>query len=501
MIFIMNDFNKYLNETGETGFVEEMTQSIAQVSGLPGAKLSELVVFEEGEMGQVMGLGQDRVEVLVLVRSGVKVGARVVRTGGPLRIAVGEAMLGKIVDGLGRGAEGEETRMVDVTPSGISARKKISRPLETGIALVDLLVPLGRGQRELVMGDRKIGKTNFVLQAILAQSRLGTVCVYAAIGKKNTEIMQAESFFNKTGAIKNLVIVASSSHDTVGEIWLTPYTAMTVAEYFRDQGRDVLLVLDDMTAHAKFYRELSLTARRFPGRESYPGDIFYVHSKLLERAGCFLVPNTSPSVATGPSPVTGEGNARGEVSQVGEAAITCLPVVDTVQGDMTGYIQTNLMSMTDGHIFFDSDLYFAGRRPAINPFVSVTRVGYQTQSHIRRALGREIVKRLNDYEKTQSFVRFGAELGDAARQVLTIGEHFLKLFNQPMQVTMAQDVQTVAAAMVLAGLWDGSEAEVLQERYDKDEVLRREMKEAVDKAATTEQLIAAGREKQWLTKS
>ncbi len=487
----MEEFEKYLKATGEEGFVEEMSQSIAQVSGLPGAKLSEIVMFEGGEMGQVMGLETERVEVLVLTQMGVKVGARAVRTGGSLKVAVGEEVIGGIMDGLGNWVGGgqekvpqDRWRPIDVTPLGIAARKKIGRPLETGIALVDLLIPLGRGQRELVMGDRKTGKTNFVLQTILAQSRLGTVCVYAAIGKKNTEIMQAESFFKKTGAIKNLVIVASSSHDMVGEIWLTPYTAMTVAEYFRDKGRDVLLVLDDMTAHAKFYRELSLTARRFPGRESYPGDIFYIHSKLLERAGCFKVGAAS-------------ADSSGEPK---EAAITCLPVVDTVQGDMTGYIQTNLMSMTDGHIFFDSDLYFAGRRPAVNPFVSVTRVGYQTQSHIRRMLGREIVKRLSDYEKTQSFVRFGAELGEAARQVLTMGEHLLKLFNQLMQITVAQDVQTVSAAMVLSGLWDGSEAEVLQDKYDKDETLRREIKETVDKATTREQLIVAMREKQWLAK-
>lgn len=478
----MEDFNKYLEQTGETGYVEEMSQSIAQVSGLPGAKLSEIVIFEEGEKGQVVGLGIDRVEVLVLARLGVKVGARVVRTGGPLKVAVGEAVMGRIMDALGNWVGGgrekipqDQWRSIDVVPSGIAARKKISRPLETGISLVDLLIPLGRGQRELVMGDRKTGKTNFVLQTILTQSRLGTVCVYAAIGKKNTEIMQAERFFAKTGVVKNLVIVASSSHDTVGEIWLTPYTAMTVAEYFRDNGRDVLLVLDDMTAHAKFYRELSLTARRFPGRESYPGDIFYIHSKLLERAGNFI-------------------------AKEGEAAITCLPVVDTVQGDMTGYIQTNLMSMTDGHIFFDSDLYFSGQRPAINPFVSVTRVGYQTQSHIRRMLGREIVKRLNDYEKTQSFVRFGAELGEAARQVLTMGEHLLRLFKQPTQLTVAADIQIVAAAMVLSSLWDGSEVEAIQEKYDKDETLRRETRDAIDKATTTEQLIAIGRGKQWQAK-
>lgn len=487
----MEEFEKYLKATGETGFVEEMTQSIAQVAGLPGARLAELVVFESGEMGQVTALGQDRVEVLVLARFGVKVGSRVVRTGQPLKIAVTDAVVGKIMDGLGHWVGGGEEkvpqaewRAVDVIPSGISARRKISRPLETGITLVDLLIPLGRGQRELVMGDRKTGKTNFVLQTILAQTRLGTVCVYAAIGKRNTEIMQAESYFNKTGAAKNLVIVASSSHDPVGEIWLTPYTAMTVAEYFRDKGRDVLLVLDDMTGHAKFYRELSLTARRFPGRESYPGDIFYVHSKLLERAGCFKA---------GAAFADGSGEPK-------EAAITCLPVVDTVQGDITGYIQTNLMSMTDGHIYFDSDLYFAGRRPAINPFVSVTRVGYQTQSHIRRLLGREIVKRLSDFEKTQSFVRFGAELGESARQTLAMGERLLRLFNQPAAVTVAADVQTVAAAMVLAGLWDGSEAGSLQQKYDADEALRADVKKTIDETTTLEQLMKVVREKTWLAK-
>jgi F0F1-type ATP synthase alpha subunit len=205
--------------------------------------------------------------------------------------------------------------------------------------------------------------------------------------------MQAESFFNKTGAAKNLVIVASSSHDPVGEIWLTPYTAMTVAEYFRDKGRDVLLVLDDMTAHAKFYRELSLVARRFPGRESYPGDIFYVHSKLLERAGNFVIDG-------------------------GEAAITCLPVVDTVQGDITGYIQTNLMSMTDGHLLFDRALFIEGRRPAIDPFRSVTRVGRQTQTILRRQIGRLLLTFLQSVEHLHGFASFEAELGERVTREL-----------------------------------------------------------------------------------
>lgn len=474
----MDDFKKYLEQTGEAGYVEEVSHSIARVSGLPGAKLSELIYFETGEMGQVMTLTQEFVEVLVFARTSVQVGTRVARSGEPLKIAVGDLLIGKIMDALGRWVgRGEkqiplsEWREVDVAASGISARKKVSRPLETGMILVDLLIPLGQGQRELVMGDRKTGKTGFVLQSLLTQLKLGRICVYAAIGKKNIEIKQAEEFFVKNGVDKNLIIVASSSHDSVGEIYLTPYTALTIAEYFRDKGKDVLVVLDDMTAHARFYRELALTARRFPGRESYPGDIFHVHSKLMERAGNFIIDG-------------------------GEASITCLPVIDTVQGDVTGYIQTNLMSMTDGHIYFDSDLYFAGRRPAINPFISVTRVGYQTQSPIRRQLGGEIIKKLNDYEKIQNFVRFGAELGESTRQTLATGNRLLKLFNQSGgHLSLSTNVQTVAAALTLNGIWEGGEIGKLQENYEKIPALRKEIDDSVEKATTIDRLLALIKDK------
>jgi len=450
----MNDFNKYLDKVGEVGVVDEVVQSLARVSGLPGAKVGEMIVFETGEMGQVSALLVEQVEVLVFARTSVRVGTRVTRTNEPLKIPVGEAMLGKLVDGLGRGGDGVEMRNVDVTPEGITTRKKVNKPMETGVTVVDLLVPIGWGQRELVMGDRKTGKTHLILQAILTQARLGQVCIYTLVGKDKAEIKKSQEFFVKHGVAKNVITVATSSNDSLGEIFKCPYTAMTIAEYFKDKGRNVLVVFDDMTAHAKFYRELALLARRFPGRDSYPGDIFHVHSRLLERAGNF---------------------AKG--------AITCLPVIDTVAGDMTGYIQTNLMSMTDGHIYFDSNLYFAGRRPAINPFLSVTRVGRQTQNHLRRVLGQEILTTLNNFEKAQSFVRFGAELGEAVRQMLAKGERIMKFFNQPQYGGIAANVQTLLSGMVLAGLWEGDNAEKIQQDY----LTKPEFKQQVDEMVNESQ--------------
>ena len=243
-----------------------------------------------------------------------------------------------------------------------------------------------------------------------------------------------------------------------------------MAEYFRDKGRDVLVVLDDMSTHAKFYREIALGGRRFPGRDSYPGDIFYTHSKLLERAGNFV----------------GDGK---------ETAITCLPVVETTGGDFTGYIQTNMMSMTDGHIYFDLDLYSSGRRPAINPFISVTRVGKQTQSKLRREISQKTLELLNDYEKTQGFLRFGAELSDNSRQIISMGNRVLKFFDQPMDVTVPVNVQTVLWGALWAGVWEGKNMEKLVGAYESDAGLRTMVNNIVINSDSVQTLLASVREK------
>ncbi len=473
----MKDFTAYLNEIGEVGEIVKVVQMMAWVEGLPGVRLGERVVLETGQEGEVTSLAADLAEVLIVSAQMPKVGVRVARTGEKLKVPVGEAILGKTVDGMGRviggdgvKAEGMEWREVDVVPAGITVRHRVSRALETGVILVDLMIPVGRGQRELVMGDRKTGKSMMLLKMVVTQARLGSVCIYAAIGKKKTEIKRVEEYFKKMGVQGNVVLVGAGSHDGAGEIFIAPYTAMTMAEYFRDKGRDVLVVLDDMSTHAKFYREIALVGRRFPGRDSYPGDIFYTHSKLLERAGNFV----------------GDGK---------ETAITCLPVVETTGGDFTGYIQTNMMSMTDGHIYFDLDLYSSGRRPAINPFISVTRVGKQTQSKLRREISQKTLELLNDYEKTQGFLRFGAELSDNSRQIISMGNRVLKFFDQPMDVTVPVNVQTVLWGALWAGVWEGKNMEKLVGAYESDAGLRTMVNNIVINSDSVQTLLASVREK------
>lgn len=442
-------FDKYLDQYGEVGFAGKLFQSVVELSGLPSVRLGEMVMFETGQLGQVVALKEGGVEVLVLSKDTIRVGTRVTRTGRKLTVPVEEKILAHTVDVLGRVITGtaltasEGERAIDVEPSGISSRVKVNKPMYSGVILVDLMIPLGMGQRELIVGDRKTGKSHLLLQSAVTQAKLGRVVIYAAIAKKKMEVKRIEAFLKEKGVWENSVVVAASSQDSPGEIFLSPYTAMTIAEFFRDRGRDVLLILDDLTAHAIFYRELSLISRKFPGRDSYPGDIFYAHSKLLERAGNFAV------------------NGK-------EVSITCLPIAETVQGDITGYIQTNLMSMTDGHVFFDGELYFKGRRPAINPFVSVTRVGHQTQTNLAREAGRALLDLLSSYERTQSFLKFGAELGESSRQILTMGERALQFFDQPIDVVVPYSLQLVLFALLLSGMWAGKDMSKALTAYEKD---------------------------------
>src|SRR4030042_876615 len=363
----MKDFQYYLDNIGEIGYVAQNIHSLVYISGLPGAHPNEVVIFENKDMGLVLSMSREYLEVLVFANTQIRAGSKVVRTGEHVEIGVGSGLLGRMINPLGLPLDNKgeikdlTSSLIDINPPKIIERKNIEKPLLTGVALVDLISPLGKGQRELVIGDRKTGKTEFLLQPVTTQAKLGTVCIYAVIGQKQIDIKKLNEFFVSGGIVQNTILVASSSSDSPGLIYLTLYSAMTIAEYFRDKGMDVLVVLDDMTSHARYYREMSLLARRFPGRSSYPGDIFYVQAKLVERAGNFK-----------------------------KGSITCLPVAESVLGDLSGYIQTNLMSMTEGHIFFDIDLISQGKRPAVNPFLSVTRVGHQTQTPLQRDVSREI---------------------------------------------------------------------------------------------------------------
>ncbi len=427
------EFNGFLESTGEVGYVELVSHEIAYANGLPTARAKELVVFETGQLGQVLSLSEGLVEILVFSKVSTQVGVRVARTGATVKVSVSDNMIGSVIDAFGnfvydskQAVSGIEERDADIHATGIDTREKITQTLETGVAVVDLMVPLGMGQRELIIGDRETGKTDFLLQAMLSQSRQGSVCIYASIGKKNMDIKKIEEFLKNNNIMKNSILMVSSSTDPLGIIYLTPYSAMSIAEYFRDKGRNVLLVLDNMTTHAKFYREIALLTRKFPGRGSYPGDIFYTHSRLLERAGNFKVNNKAVS-------------------------ITCLPVAETVESDISGFIQTNLMSITDGHIFFDKDLFAEGRRPAVNYFLSVTRVGRQTQTKLRWGLNRELNELLSLFDKAQRFAHFGAEVSEGIKTTMDMGDKILKFFDQPMGKIMQLNVQMVIFSLIWVG--------------------------------------------------
>ncbi|MGH7204002.1 MAG: F0F1 ATP synthase subunit alpha [Candidatus Levyibacteriota bacterium] len=426
----MKNFQFYLTTTEEVGFVEACNHAIVYANGLPQTKLQEIVMFETGELGVVLGLNRDQVEILLFSRYAVKAGTRITRTGRTQEMPVGFELLGQTINpfghplDIGKAIEPPKlARPIDIDPSGINTRKRITAPFETGVTMVDLLVPLGKGQRQLVIGDRKTGKTSFLYQTILKQAKLGTICIYAAIGKKKTDIKKVENFFKSAGIANNTVIVAAGSEDPAGVIYLTPYAAMTLAEYFRDEGHDVLVVLDDLFTHAKFYREIMLIGRRFPGRNAYPADIFYTHARLLERAGNFVLQNGS------------------------EHSITCLPVVESLEGDIAGFIQTNLMSMTDGHLYFDVDMFGRGRRPAINSFISVSRVGRQTQTPLRLSLHRELVSFLTLHQRLENFSHFSAEAGAGVKKTIEVADRIFAFFTQS-----ATEVKDVDLQLVIFGL-------------------------------------------------
>lgn len=458
------DFQNYLTTIGEIGFVERVVSSLIYAEGLPAVRDQEMVIFETGDIGQVVGFNENAVEIVGFSKNIPRVGTKLVRTGRLIEIPVGREILGSIINPLGHSLYTEkpvypkETRPYDNIPLGIGERSTIKKPCESGIAMVDLMIPLGRGQRELIIGDQKTGKSSFLLDVISYQVSHGSIGVYAVIGKGQTVIRHIEEELKDRGVFERTVLVASSGDDSAGMIFLTPYAAMTIAEYFRDLDQDVVLVLDDLSTHAKVYREISLLGRKFPGRNSYPGDIFYTHARLLERAGNF-------------------------VRQGGEVSITCFPVVETVDGDMSGYIQTNIMSMTDGHIFFDRNLFAAGRRPAINPFLSVTRVGRQTQTPLRHEIGRTLTTFLREADKLHTFASFGAELGEHIRRTLFKEDKILKFFDQATSEVIPTNVQILLCGILWGELWNDKTNQEFRGSIKKivsSYILHNEFKKRVD---------------------
>src|SRR3989338_2811950 len=485
----MKSYQYYLKRIGEYGNVTEVHFPIATVVGLPHVKPQEIVMLDNGKLGEVFSLEKEQIEILLFSKDPVKTGAQVIRTDTIISVPVGKKLMGQIIDPLGKSFFDESeipglTNTVELERevTGIANRKRIKRPFLTGISIVDLLLPLGKGQRELVIGDRKTGKSSFLLTLIKNQISQGAVVIYAAIGKKKSDIKKLHEFFSNEKLLDSTLIVASDPFDSPSLICVTPYTAMAVAEYFKDQGTDVVIIFDDLSTHAKFYREVALLGGRFPGRESYPGDIFYIHARLLERAGNF------------------------KHKEKDEDSITAIPVVETVEGDLTGFIPTNIMGMTDGHIFFDSDIITKGRRPAINVSLSVTRVGRQTQTPLKLEINHEITAFLAQYEKMQTYSHFGAELSDKVKTILQTGQKLQTFFNQHYKIIVPEEVEMTLLSLIwLHALneMDDESVELLRKKFIElyqDKNQKKVFKDIMDSANFHDLLLKVSKKREELLK-
>lgn len=479
----MSAFDDYLKTIGEVGHVHSANRVLVYCSGLAGAKIGEKVFFEEDQMGFVHAIGGELTEVLLLDSRNVQLGSMVTRTGETLMVEASNELLGRILDPFGVPIEGRSAefnpstslrarvqsdkvsrRYLESPAPLMIDRVRINQNLETGVTVVDMLIPIGRGQRQLVIGDQKTGKTNFLIQTIARQAELGTICIYVLIGKKKSDLTSTIEKIKKFGVIDKTIIIAAPASIPTSMIYLAPFTAFAIAEFFKDQGKDVLLVLDEISRHARYYRELSILSKKMPGRDGYPGDIFYLHSHLMERAGRFL----SNRESKGGKGSKGDDEQTLSLKIKGEtASITCLPVVETLNGDFTGYIQTNLMSMTDGHLFFDMNAFQEGLRPAVNINLSVTRVGKQTLKTIERDIALKVRDVLFDYTQAKDVAKFGVELLQSTQEKIRQGEKLMAVFDQESEVIVPKMMQLVFVEMLLLGFWAEADAAIVKANKTK----------------------------------
>ncbi len=421
----------------EVGFVKSIKDFLIYIDGLPTIKVNELVENEQGARGWVNALLPNQVEVLLLDDTDVSPGQIFRRAGRQLTVPIGQFLLGRSVNALGVPIDGKGTlaksktdqeKEIDTPAPGIEHREFITQQFMTGLTMIDSLIPLGKGQREMVLGDARSGKTSFLISTILNQKYSNTICVYASIGKPVAEVRNLIDTLGAQGALPYTVIVAAASSDPAPLIFITPHTALTIAEYFQKQGRDVLIILDDLGNHAKIHREISLLSDRSPGRESYPGDIFYQHAHLLERAGNFK-------------------------KSAGGGSITALPVMEINLNDFTTLIPTNLMGMTDGHLLFKSSLSLQGQFPSVDTSVSVTRVGNQTQDRLQNKLATRTKTLLAEATQIETVARFSSELPFATQLMLRQKEQITELLQQPVGTFIPKEIQIILLALPLTHIF------------------------------------------------
>jgi len=421
----------------DVGTVIEVGDGIARIHGLATAKYNELLQFPDEIVGIALNLEEDSVAALILGDyTKLKEGDEVRSTGRTAEVPVGEVLIGRVVDPLGRPLDGkgtiktEKTRPVERVAPNVVLRKSVDTPVQTGIKAIDSMIPIGRGQRELIIGDRSTGKTAIVLDTIINQKGGDLTCIYVAIGQKVSKVAQVVATLEAYGAMEHTIVVAANASDSVALQYLAPYAGCAIGEEFMEQGKDVLVIYDDLSKHAWAYRQLSLLLRRPPGREAYPGDVFYLHSRLLERAAKYA-------------------------PEYGGGSLTALPVIETQAGDMSAYIPTNVISITDGQMYLETDLFNAGIRPALNVGLSVSRVGSAAQTKAMKQVAGKLRLELSQYRELAAFAQFGtSELDKTTRAQLDRGQRITEILKQPQFVPVSLEKQVMILYVAINGYLD-----------------------------------------------
>ena len=429
---LKTEIENYDMVTGEqeVGSVIWVGDGIATIYGIEHAMYGEIVIFENGVRGMVQDIKRDQIGCIILGKdTGIKEGTKVTRTKKKAGVPVGNAYLGRIVNALGAPIDGkgeipaDDYRPIEQEAPGIVDRQSVKQPLETGILAIDAMFPIGRGQRELIIGDRQTGKTSIAVDTILNQKGKDVICIYVAIGQKASTVAKLVNTLTKNDAMDYSIILSSTASESASLQYIAPYAGTAMAEYFMHQGQDVLIVYDDLSKHAVAYRALSLLLERSPGREAYPGDVFYLHSRLLERSSKLS-------------------------DELGGGSITALPIIETQAGDVSAYIPTNVISITDGQIFLESDLFFSGMRPAVNVGLSVSRVGGAAQTKAMKKASGTIRIDLAQYREMEVFTQFSSDLDETTKAQLQYGKCLMELLKQPLcnPLSMPQQVITLVAA-------------------------------------------------------
>ena len=448
---IKKQIRDYENKAAEaeTGTVITAGDGIVRAFGLDNCMANELVRFEGGEYGMAMNLEEQTVAIVMLDDSEhIREGTKVYRTGTVVSVPVGDGMVGRIVNALGQPIDGKgptgctETRPIESEAPGIIKRKSVSVPLQTGIKAIDSMIPIGRGQRELIVGDRQTGKTTIALDTILNQKDTGVICVYVAIGQKNTTVANVAETLRRNGADRYSIIVAATASEAAPLQYIAPYSGCAIAEYFMAQGKDVLIVYDDLSKHAVAYRALSLLIRRPPGREAYPGDVFYLHSRLLERAA-----RVAP--------------------EFGGGSITALPIIETQAGDVSAYIPTNVISITDGQIFLETELFHSGVIPAVNPGISVSRVGGSAQIKAMKKTASSLKLLYSQFRELESFAQFGSDLDADTKARLALGRRIVEVLKQDKNKPVPVAYQVAIIFAVVNGYLNEIEVDDVR-RYEEE---------------------------------